>query len=178
MKPISDMSHAELAAYIQRHLAERGIDVILTGGSAVSFYSGDLYVSKDIDLVIALFSRRPRIERAMMEIGFSKVDRYYEHPDTEFLVEFPGGPASVGEEQIRKIHSYELHTGTLRVISPTDCVKDRLAAYYYFNDQQSIKQAKLVIQNQDVDLDEVSRWSEAEGKLEEFNRINHSLMEE
>ncbi len=36
MKPISKMSRAELAAYIQSHLREKGIESVLTGGSAVS----------------------------------------------------------------------------------------------------------------------------------------------
>ena len=31
----------------------------------------------------------------------------------------------------------------LKLLSPTDCVKDRLAAYYHWNDRQSLEQAIL-----------------------------------
>ena len=56
----------------------------------------------------------------------------------------------------------------LKLLSPTDCVKDRLAAYYHWNDRPSLEQAVLVCQNQSVDLDEVERWSKSEGKGDKF----------
>jgi hypothetical protein len=66
-------------------------------------------------------------------------------------------------------------TGTLRVISPTDCVKDRLAAYYHWGDRQSLEQAILVAEESDVDLNEIKRWSEKEGKLGEFEALGHRI---
>lgn len=54
------------------------------------------------------------------------------------------------------------------MISPTDCVKDRLSAYYHWGDQQSLWQALLITKSKKVDLDEVKRWSENEGKIKEF----------
>jgi hypothetical protein len=39
MKPIGKMSQLELAAFVQEHLRQRGIDSVLTGGSAVMLYS-------------------------------------------------------------------------------------------------------------------------------------------
>lgn len=57
MKQIKNMSQSELAAYIQDSLAQEGIEVVLSGGSAVSFYSSNKYVSKDLDLINANFAR-------------------------------------------------------------------------------------------------------------------------
>lgn len=37
MKPISQMTQLELAAYVHDHLRQQGIDVVLSGGSVVSF---------------------------------------------------------------------------------------------------------------------------------------------
>jgi hypothetical protein len=54
-------------------------------------------------------------------------------------------------------------------------VKDRLAAYYHWNDAQCLEQAALVAQAKEIDLDEIERWSKAEGKLDEFRRIRHRL---
>lgn len=38
MKPILQMTQIELAAYVHDHLRQQGIDVVLSGGSVVSFY--------------------------------------------------------------------------------------------------------------------------------------------
>ncbi len=74
----------------------------------------------------------------------------------------------VGEEPVQEVNEFELATGTLRIISATDCVKDRLCAYYFWNDQQGLTQAVLVTKSQDVDLKEIERWSKVEGKLTGF----------
>jgi len=63
----------------------------------------------------------------------------------------------------------------LRIISPTDCVKDRLAAYYHWGDRQSLEQAVLVAKNNEIDLHELERWSEAEGRLSAFREIRKRL---
>ncbi len=55
MKKITNMSQVELAAYVQDALQAEGIQVVLSGGSAVSFYSSDKYVSKDLDLINTSF---------------------------------------------------------------------------------------------------------------------------
>ena len=57
MKQIKNMSQVELAAYIQDSLQAEAINVVLSGGSAVSFYSSDKYVSKDLDLINTNFAR-------------------------------------------------------------------------------------------------------------------------
>jgi hypothetical protein len=93
----------------------------------------------------------------------------------DFLVEFPGGPLSVGKQPVRKIESLEFETGILRIISPTDSVKDRLAAYYYWNDLQSLEQAILVARAHHIDLNDVSDWSRQEGKLDAFKQIEERL---
>lgn len=175
MKSIKDMRQVELAAFIQDTLRQEGIAVVLSGGSAVSFYSSDKYVSKDLDLVNSDFAKRSKIKTAMMKIGFREQGRYFMHPETPLSVEFPAGPLSVGDEPVKEISEFELETGTLRVISPTDCVKDRLCAFYFWSDQQGLVQAVLVTESQSVDLQEVERWSRVEGKEREFEIFKNKL---
>jgi hypothetical protein len=131
MKQIRNMSQAELAAYIQDSLQKEGIKVVLSGGSAVSFYSSNKYVSKDLDLINTSFSRRSKIKAEMEKIGFHEKGRYFVNSETDLFVEFPGGPLSVGEEPVKEISEFELATGTLRVVSATDCVKDRCAPFIF-----------------------------------------------
>jgi len=175
VKQIKNMSQSELAAYIQDSLQAEGIRVVLSGGSAVSFYSSNKYVSKDLDLINANFAKRSKIKSVMEEIGFQEKGRYFVNPDTKFFVEFPDGPLSVGEEPVREISEYKMSTGILRVLSPTDCVKDRLCAFYFWNDQQGLTQAVLVAKSQSVDLKEIKRWSKAENKEQEYEIFKNKL---
>lgn len=175
MKSIAEMSQIELAAYVYSHLADRGIRVVLSGGAVVAFYSDNRYVSKDIDFVNARFARRERIREAMEEIGFRELDRHFKHPDSEFFVEFPPGPLSLGSELPSATSEIELPTGKLELLSPTDCVKDRLAAFYHWKDRQGLEQAALVAEEKDIDLKEIERWSAHEGKGEAFREIRGRL---
>jgi hypothetical protein len=175
VKSINEMSQLELAAYIQSYLRAAGIDVVLSGGSAVSFYSNDKYVSKDLDLINVRFATRKEIRLVMERLGFQEKGRYFIHADTEFLVEFPKGPLSVGEEPVKEIREFELPTGILRIVSPTDCVKDRLCAYYFWNDQQGLAQAVLVAESQNVDVKEIKRWSKVQRKTDEFDAFKEKL---
>ena len=175
MKRIKSMSQVELAAYIQDSLQAEGIQVVLSGGSAVSFYSSNKYVSNDLDLINTGFARRSRIKSVMENLGFTEKGRYFIHSETTFFVEFPDGPLSVGEEPVKEISEFELTTGTLKILSPTDCVKDRLCAFYFWNDLQGLEQAILVTQNQQVDLKEIKRWSKVEGKEKEYKAFTDKL---
>ncbi len=171
MKQIKNMSQSELAAYIQDALQAEAIKVVLSGGSAVSFYSSDKYVSKDLDLINDSFAKRSEIRSVMAKIGFEEQGRYFINPETRFFVEFPDGPLSVGEEPVKEVSEFELATGTLRIVSPTDCV----CAFYFWNDQQGLAQAILVTASQEVDLKEIKRWSKAEGKEREYGIFKSKL---
>jgi hypothetical protein len=171
MKSVAEMNQGELAAFIQSHLRAKGIDVVLTGGSAVSIYSKGKYVSNDLDFVVESFTRRQKIQDAMSELGFQEVGRHYEHPAVALVVEFPGGPLSVGKQRVGKIETLEYETGNLRIISPTDCVKDRLAAYFFWGDRQSLDQAIMVARDYEIDIEEIANWALEEDLQAEFEVI-------
>jgi hypothetical protein len=176
MKAIKRMSQPEIGAFVISHLQRANISVVLSGGAVVAIYSQGRYVSKDLDLVNMYFSKPEKIKELMAEIGFVEVGRHYKHPDSEFFIEFPPGPLNVGDEPVQKIFEMKYDSGLLKLISPTDCVKDRLASYYHFGDQQCLAQAILVANNQKIDLEEVKRWSRHEGKLREFEQIASRLI--
>ena len=175
MKSISKMTQGELGAFVQSQLREKGIEVILSGGAAVAIYSNNKYVSKDLDLINVYGVNRRKIRETMTAIGFYEEGRYFRHPDSQFFVEFPPGPLTIGEEPVKQIVEKKLSTGILKVISPTDCVKDRLAAYYHWGDQQSLLQAIIVAQRNKINITEIRRWSLVEGKLPEFETIKNKL---
>ena len=177
MKQIKDMSLGELAAHICTHLAEKGIKCVLTGGACVSIYTKNRYQSYDLDFIENGSFTRKELAKALSEIGFSEENRYFKHPDTEYFIEFPAGPLAVGKAPVKEPDVMEYETGRLLLLSPSDCIKDRLAAYYHWKDKQCLEQAVMISESQPIDIDEIKMWSEQEGKLLEFNMIKDKLVD-
>jgi hypothetical protein len=175
MKSLAEMSVGEVAAYVAEQLRRNGINVVLTGGSCVSIYTDNRYQSYDLDFIEEGRSARKKIVACLREIGFLEKDRYFTHTATRFFVEFPSGPLAIGDEPVSNIAQLEFATGSLRLLSATDCVKDRLANFYHWKDRQCLDQAIMVTADTEVDLVEVERWSHHEGMAEEFERIKPLL---
>lgn len=168
MKNIGEMSRKELAAFICTHLEKHEIEVTLTGGSCVSIYSDNQYSSMDLDFIERISVKRKFLIKCLEEIGFYEENRCFKHTDTELFVEFPPGPLAVGNEPITEVITLETEVGDLRIISPTESVKDRLAAYYFWNDLQCLDQAIMVADHNEINVDEVERWSFKQGEEEKF----------
>jgi hypothetical protein len=172
---IGSMSLGELAAFICEQLRHADIDVVLTGGSCVSLYSDNQYESFDLDFIETSGVQKKRIKAELEKLNFKEKDKYFIHPDSEFFVEFPSGPLAVGSEPVKDVFIISYPTGNLRLISPTDCVKDRLSAFYFWKDQQCLDQAVMVAKAEAVDLDEVERWSKVEGMGDKFLEFTAKL---
>lgn len=168
MKSIARMSPEELSAFICQSLLDAGIVVTLTGGGCVAVWSNGEYVSKDLDFIEQGTVPRREIRAVLKDAGFNQSGRYFTHPETDFFIEFPAGPLAVGDEPVVGISERQTATGKLRLLSPTDCVKDRLAAFFHWKDRQALEQALLVARAQDVNLAEIGRWSKAEGEMKKF----------
>lgn len=155
----------ELAALISQALESAGILATLSGGSAVSLYTDNRYQSQDLDFVTSADPKR--LEPVVAALGFVATGskRLYEHPQTEWLVEFPAGPLGFGHRVIdaRQLESLNTPWGPLRVITPTLCVMDRLAAFCHWQDRQCWDQALLVAQAHTVDWQQLHEWATQEG---------------
>jgi hypothetical protein len=169
------LSLSALAATVCDHCRTLGIEVVLSGGACVSIYARNRYLSYDLDFVLMETVAKKRLRAAMEMLGFAVAGRHFKHPATPYLVEFLLPPLSVGAEPVREIRELRRRNAVLRLLSPTDCVKDRLAAFYHWNDRQSLDQAVLVCRFADVDLAEVRRWSGAEGMMKPFARFSQAL---
>lgn len=169
--PVGDMTLGELAAYVSDHLTRSGIDVVLSGGGCVSVYSDNRYESLDLDFIERYRENRNTLAAALDQIGFKPKGRYFVNTDTTFFLEFPTGPLSVGSEPVKEIAELKFRTGILRLLSVTDCVKDRLSHYFHWGDHQGLEQAMMIAENFPVDLEELIRWSEVEGMQDKFDDI-------
>lgn len=175
MTSVAGLAIGPLAALVAEHLRSKGIDVVLVGGACISIYTENRYSSFDLDFVTTGISGRKQIRSALAELNFTEDHRYFKNPDTDYFIEFPSGPLAVGNEPPAEISAITYSTGVLRLLSPTDSVKDRLAAYFHWKDQQSLEQAILVARDQTVDLEEIRRWSVNEGSADIFARIRARL---
>lgn len=169
------MTQAEVAAFVCDRLGRQGIRVVLSGGAAVALYTENRYLSQDVDLVNRYQVQHGTLAEHMQALGFVEQGRYFRHPDSATRVEFPPGPLAVGGELVRSIRSLELATGVLHLLSPTDCIKDRLAAFYHWGDRQALDQAILVAAHQRFDLGDVARWSTAKGQARGFSAFRQRL---
>jgi hypothetical protein len=101
----------------------------------------------------------------------------FSHPLTALFVEFPTGPLAIGDELIRETEVGEKRTasGTIRLLTPTQCVMDRLAAYFHWNDLQSLDQAVMVASSQKVSLAKLEAWARREGAAEKLAKFKQQL---
>jgi hypothetical protein len=169
MKPLSEMTVAELAAYVAEYLRAGGVEVVLSGGACVTIYGDGQYVTGDLDFVVRGLGKQKHMVELLSKLGFSRCgSRLFSHPETRLLIDTLPEPLCVGREPVQKIERLKYSTGELDILSPTDCVKDRLAQFYHWDDYQCCKQAASVAGRNSVDLEEIKRWSQKEGSLEKF----------
>jgi len=163
----SETSLQELAALVSQALADAGISAVLSGGAAVSTYTDNEYESADLDFVCSAEAKH--IATAIAPLGFERGSkghaRYFDHPEARWFVEFPPGPVSFGStvadpEDIARIATEQ---GTILIITPTQCVMDRLAAYFHWSDQQSLDQAVMVARSRQIEWGLLKKWAAQEG---------------
>ena len=119
-----------------------------------------------------------RLDEAMAAVGFTRYGDRFLHPAVDFWIEFPRGPLAVGGDY--KIHpaSLEDDAGHLQILSPTDSCRDRLAAFYHWNDRQSLEVAIQIALRNPVDVTAIRRWSRRENADTKFNSFLERLERE
>jgi hypothetical protein len=159
----------DLAALVSITLKENGIDAFFNDTATTEIYTKNRYLSSDLDFVS--YASLKEIIPVMKKIGFMRESsRHFVRKDCPFFIEFVSPPASIGSMPVKKRGEIETGHGVLVLFTPTDCVKDRLAAYYHWNDPQSLEQALMVAREQEVNLREIRQWSIKEG-YEEKHKI-------
>jgi len=165
MKINRDTSAAEIAARVSQVLEAADIKATLSGGGAVSIYTRNEYESKDLDFVTS--ERREHLLAALAPLGFVLASdrRHFSHPHTDIFLEFPAAPLQFGNRVLQHDDVPKLDTrwGPLRVVTPTLCVMDRLAAFWHWQDRQSWDQAVLVARHHQLEYDTLLVYAVEEG---------------
>ena len=166
---IKGMDLTDLALYVYEHLKKNGITAVLSGGGVVTVYSENKYQSRDLDFISP--NEHKKISEVMALIGFTSKGKNFSHSDIEYTVEFPTGPLMVGSEFLGTQDEREVRGKMIRILSPTNSIKDRLAAYYHWNDMQSLRQAVQIFKEVGADLSDIEKWSLKENALDKYQHF-------
>lgn len=159
----------ELAFIVCTAFHRAGECIILSGGGAATVYAPDAYQSRDLDFVLDFQKSFPGLSATpLWDLGFTQSGGSYTHPATPFLVEFMTEPPMVGQEDITAWDTMKRDDLVLHILSPTDCVRDRLAAFLWWNDFSALEQALAVTVRQEVDHKVVEEWCHREGKPDKY----------
>lgn len=168
-------SLADVAACVASALARSKIRAVLTGGACASLYSRGEYQSSDLDFILQSAVTQKKLDAVMEAIEFRRTGNRYEHPRTAFFVEFPAGPLGIGADiDVRPVVTRIEGIG-VRVLSATDSCRDRLAAFYHWNDRQSLATAAQIASHRNVDLKAIRAWSAREDASDKFSEFLETL---
>jgi hypothetical protein len=168
----ADTSLPDVARAVCTALDRVGVTAVLTGGSAATYYAPAAYQSVDIDFVAVVFETEDPedVEREFASLGYRLERDHYRHESSPFPLEFPAGPLAVGGDLVREWSTERTADGVLHVLRPTDCCKDRLAAFFHWNDRSGLAQALAVYTatGKHVHLEEIEAWAEREGAVHQY----------
>ncbi len=163
----------ELASYVSEELRKRGIKIVLVGGACATIYSKNRYQSYDLDFIT--YEDMRKVTQALKELGFKVKERYFIHSECPWFIEFVSPPIAIGNEPIDSFEERVSKLGTIRMLRPTDSVKDRLASYFYWSDRQGLEQAIDICLESEIDLEEVKRWASREKCLNKYEKFLKEL---
>ncbi len=161
----------ELWKYVGWHLARRDIKTILVGGAVVSIYTDGLYKSGDID-ILTFEDSFNQLDQAMGEIGFKKTGMHYRNSACpQFYIQSVSGPLGIGDDLNIVPRSIEVDGQTLRLLTPTDCIRDRLAAYIFDRVRSLFDQAVLVARQHPFEDGKIRKWLKSENRSDLFEEF-------
>jgi len=115
------------------------------------------------------------LDRALASVGFHRSRDRYVHGQVSFYVEFPRGPLAIGDDYQISPVTRSTAAGRAFALSATDSCRDRLAAFYHWNDRQSLGVAVSIARRNRVKLAQIQRWSAREGFADRFAEFRTEL---
>ena len=175
MKLTKNSTIAEVIEAVGQALQAAGIETVLVGGACATVYSGGLYESGDLDLIVRSTPTQQDLDRALASVGFRRKVAEYVHAASGYVVEFVRGPISLGKDL--RIKPTLMKVGRIHVpaLSPTDSCRDRLLHFYHWNDPQALDAAVAIALRNPVNLSSIRRWSAGEGMSDRFEEFRAEL---
>lgn len=163
------------AAMIGAQLERAGHMVVLVGRACAAIYAGRSIKPKALEFVIEDFAVNS-VNKAMEEIGFGAIgQRTFTRDGCPFEVVLNPMPITVGDDIAHKVRIIKTPKGPLRLLTATDCVRQRLSNYYRFGEPHALIEAVRVARRQRVDMDLIRRWSDWEWAMDKFEEFESEL---
>jgi predicted nucleotidyltransferase len=113
-------------AVLTKELEPIGVEPVVVGGTAVSFYTAGGYVTGDVDLVCP---DRDAVVKILEEYGFKRFGRHWYHEDLDIAIEiFESG--DIGDRE--KMTTVEIGGLRTYLLSVEDAILNRLNAYVHW----------------------------------------------
>ena len=103
-------------------------------GSAVSFYTGGTYLSRDVDLITSASTQV--LGELLTGLGFERRDGTWVHAETDVIVDFQAPPLAGDPERVTQVQTDD---GPVAVIGIEDLLVDRLNAVVHWKDTEARK---------------------------------------
>jgi len=156
-------------------LARSKVRAILTGGSATTVYAPEAYQSRDLDFIAYFAGAKGKFDEVLASLGYARLGRVHSNPDHWLTLEFPDDEILIGQDFVKDYVTLVREELILNILTPTDCVRDRLCSYYFWNSHSALEAAIGVARRQQVDLEIVRAWSEREGMTPKFENFRARL---
>jgi hypothetical protein len=161
-------SLAEVVAAVARALGRARVRAVLPGGACASLHAEGAVTSYDLDFILQTAVTQARLDAVMASAGFRRQRDHYVHPTCPFWVEFPAGPLAIGGDANITPVTLVVRRVPVHSLSATDACRDRLAAYYHWNDVQSLATAIEIARRRRVKMRRIEAWSASEGAIDKF----------
>lgn len=121
---------------LTERLAQDGIEPILVGGAAVAFYTAGGYSSVDVDVALPIGGERrgAAVERAFVDLGFTRRGRFWVYSELDLLFEIVAREGLPGEEAPRT--RVAIDGLPITVVGLEDLVLDRLRAWVHWRSEE------------------------------------------
>ncbi|MBI1756340.1 MAG: hypothetical protein HYR64_04440 [Fimbriimonas ginsengisoli] len=160
---LTDVAFKVCTALSRGHLT-----AVLSGGGAATVWSEGAYQSGDLDFIVEFMAGTVDLEQPMTQLGYDRQGRHYVHRRNQFIVEFPDDQILIGSESVTEYDSLTKGVLKLHILTPTDCVRDRLCSFFWYTDISALQAAVLVASKQVVDIRLVEDWAALEGESAKF----------
>ena len=160
-------------AILTEKLNSNGADVILVGGQAIDFYTGGVFATSDIDLIV---SNRSMAENLLNKFGFEKkANGLWLNRDLNIVVQLISNSYTGDLGKVRKFRVRDLE---LKVAAPEDLIRNRLYSlkFWQSNPQRDLEESVALIKlfSESLDnayLDRIAKENDIEDALKEARRL-------
>lgn len=177
---LSTCTEEELWKHVASHLEKHHIRTVLSGGAVASIYSQRKYTTKDLDFILSNYTFSIELKPLLNDLGFKLSENaQFKHPECLHLsLYFKNDTLSIGEDYNVTPIVREHNKQKIKILSPTDCIKDRLVNHIYFNrGEKDLQGALEVAQRHEIDLKEIERWCGVERRPDIYKKLNAGIEE-